>query len=343
MKSNRIMLSAAAIIIALTTSTFGQDRKPISADEQSQYVVSARAGAVNATEGTSDFKRGRSDWDPLIAGDDLRAGDTVRTGDDGLVEVLLNPGSFLRLAPNSEFVFSSTSTHHLRLKINRGTAIVEASAIDAPITVKVGDSTEFSIARAGLYRFVLEPDGRALATVRKGRIEFGGKKVKDGKMIIVGANQPVIASFDKKVEDEFDLWSKGRSRALIAANKRLSQRIIRRSVSLAWGGNLWLHDPGYGYTFLPYGRFRSPYGGGYQTCNPYYNSWRNYGNGNSGGGYAGGGSGGGYSGGGSGGRNTGGGGAGVGRSGGSAPSSSTSRAGGRIGGGADSNPTRAKQ
>ena len=266
----------ALALLAMALSAFGQDRKPLEPDEQSQYMVSAKAGAVNIVDGDVSFKRGKSDWDTLIAGDELRAGDAVKTASDGRVEVLLSPGSFLRLAGDSEFLFSSTSVYNLRLKVVRGSVIVEASAVESPIVVNAGQS-RFSIVKDGIYRFTTEADGNGVAMVRKGRLLFADTTVKDGKKIVVLAGgTPMITSFDKKAQDEFDVWSKDRAKTLIAANRKLSERTIRRSLSMVRGGNLWLYDPFFRtYTFLPYGYgYNSPYGGGYRTCNP-YNPWRN--------------------------------------------------------------------
>jgi len=267
---------SAVALLAVALSAFGQDRKPLAPDEQSQYLVSAKAGAVNIVDGDASFKRGKSDWDILIAGDELRAGDAVRTGTDGRVEVLLSPGSFLRLSGDSEFLFSSTSVYNLKLKVVKGSVIVEASAVESAITVNAGKS-QFFIVQNGIYRFTAQADGGAVAMVRKGRLRVADNIVKDGKKIVVVAGgTPVITSFDKKAQDEFDAWSKDRAKTLIAANRKLSERAIRRSLSFNGGGNLWLYDPFFRtYTFLPYGYgYNSPYGGGYRTCNP-YNPWRN--------------------------------------------------------------------
>jgi hypothetical protein len=62
-----------------------------------RYIVSARAGGVNYVEGTVAVirKSGRSGL--LLKGDTLEVGDRVSTGANGKAEILLNPGSFLRL------------------------------------------------------------------------------------------------------------------------------------------------------------------------------------------------------------------------------------------------------
>ena len=330
MRSTRIVLSIGALLV-LAASAFAQDRKPLTPDDESQYVVSAKAGGVNIVEGNAFFKRGKSDWDALIAGDELRPGDSVRTEADGRVEILLSPGSFLRLAENSEFVFSSTSIYNLKLKIVRGSAIVEASAVDSSLEVTAGDS-RFSIMQNGIYRFNVDADGKAQALVRKGRLLLAGEIVKDGKKAVVanGAS-PLITAFDKKAEDSFDIWSKTRAETVIAANRKLSDRTMKRSLSAGVASNLWLYDPFFGgFTFLPYGSgYNSPYGYGYHRSNPYCEPSRN-GNG----GHIGHGSLGGNSGGSSGGNTSGG--SGGNTSGGSRGGGSISSGGGSI---APSHPT----
>ena len=263
------------IVYALTTisliaaSAQAQGRKSISNDEQSQYVVSAKAGVVNIVEGDVSFERGGK-VDMLLTSDVLRAGDVVRTGRDGRAEILLNPGSYLRLSADSEFTFSDTRLHMLGLKIMKGSAIVEASMIVEAITV-VTPQGEFPIVDGGLYRFNVGADGGSEVIARKGKVQAGRVTVKEGKKAVIGAGAPVVTSFDKKSEDEFDAWSKERAKIIVAANNKLSNRALRRNSSLSLSGNSWVFNPFVGtYTYLPgYWGIYSPYGYGYNTCNPH--------------------------------------------------------------------------
>jgi hypothetical protein len=156
--------------------------------------------------------------------------------------------------------------------------------------VTAGDS-RFSIIQNGIYRFNVDADGKAQVLVRKGKVLLAGEVVKDGKKIVVadGAS-PLITAFDKKAEDSFDTWSKTRAATVIAANRKLSDRTMKRSLSAGIANNVWLYDPLFGgFTFLPYGSgYNSPYGYGYHRSNPYCDPWRNsngghYGNGTVGG------------------------------------------------------------
>jgi hypothetical protein len=103
-----------------------------------------------------------------------------------------------------------------------------------------------------------------------------GLVVKSKNKIVVEGVSPLTASLDKKDEDTFDDWSKDRAKTLVAANQKLSNRALNRSLLSAWGNSFWVYNPFLnGYTYLPgwYG-FSSPYGFGYSTfCNPYYRRW----------------------------------------------------------------------
>ncbi|HEX8088179.1 MAG TPA: hypothetical protein VF762_04960, partial [Blastocatellia bacterium] len=97
---------------------------------------------------------------------------------------------------------------------------------------------------------------------------------------------PVIVALDKKAVDSFDAWSKDRAQTLIAENKRLSNREIKRTLTNGFISNMWIRDSACGcYTFLPFtGGFSSPYGWDYRVCNPYWaRAWGGYGSGGYGG------------------------------------------------------------
>src|SRR5687767_10473737 len=98
------------------------------AQSRDARFISAKAGGVNYVAGKVTFRRaGETRWVALSANDDLKTGDVVKTGDHGLVEVLLNPGSYLRLGGNSEFELVDSSLDDLRVGLKSGSAVVEAT------------------------------------------------------------------------------------------------------------------------------------------------------------------------------------------------------------------------
>ena len=302
----RIRKPAFLIVMLLLTPILvaAQDRKSGS-DESGQYVVSAKSGIVSIISGDVTLKRGTDKWETLIEGDELKAGDVVKTGAFGRTEILLNPGTYLRLNENTEFAFPDLTSFKLKLSLLSGSAILEASVIDVAIKFTTPQHL-FTIATNGLYRFNAEPEGKSEMMVYKGKVRVAGVDVKDGKKVIVGNDAPAVQAFDKKALDTFDTWSKDRAKTIIAANKKLSDRRMKSSLTRGLYSNLWVYDPFLrGYTFLPgWSGFSSPYGGTYSNCNPYwyynngYNgSYRGGNNGNNGNGNWGNGSGSGASGG----------------------------------------------
>ncbi|MFY9607053.1 MAG: FecR family protein [Blastocatellia bacterium] len=283
------------LILTSACAALAQDRKPLADNEQNQYIVSAKAGVVNTVDGAATIRRFKPFAMPgmLISGDELETGDTVSTGQNAHAEILLSPGCYLRLGENSEFLFLFDGlSNHDRIRLLRGSAIIEASAIDDFIVVEAPKG-KFGIARTGLYRFNVAAGGKAEVLVRKGLVLSGRTDIKQGKRGTVDGGAPVIASFDKNEADELDDWSKERARTLIAANKKLSKHGMKGNLAMGFVSNTWIYDPLCRcYTFLPYtAGFASPYGWGYSVCNPYWyrrpGPGFNYGGG-SGGGYAGG-------------------------------------------------------
>jgi hypothetical protein len=300
MKLRTISIAILSLLV-MATAAYGQDRKSLATEEESSFLVSAKAGAVNLVEGDVTFKRGDRE-DLLTAGDELKSGVVVKTGANGRVEILLNPGSYLRVGENSSFVFTDTSVAHLKLNLSYGTFILEAPMINNLISIGT-PRTNYSIERGGLYRFNTAAVGDEVL-VRKGQVIVGGKIITIGRVPIPingllvkegrragiedssGQANPVIAKFNKKVEDDFDLWSKDRAKAIVAANKRLSDKTVSASYArlassfgfIPYGYyGYWIFDPAFGfYTFIPgYYGFYSPYGYRYHYCAP-GDTWNGY-------------------------------------------------------------------
>ena len=281
----RIATLSVLLLMTLVIDGIAQNRE--------KFVISAKAGGINAVTGqASVHARGQSDWQQLMVTDDLDAGDRVRTAFDGRVEILLNPGSYLRLGGNSEVELANNSLENLELSLIRGTAIVEATGADG-IELNINISTphtKLAIVRHGLYRLNVVPgDNTTELIVRKGRVVLGDSqtKIKAGnKVVFVGANFSVAKLTDeekkKKNRDEVELWSKDRAETLAKANRRITDRMMT-SAFASWTGfgmynfrasGLWFYNPrSHCYTFLPFGfGWGSPYGGTYATAfySPYF-------------------------------------------------------------------------
>lgn len=267
------------------------------AAQAERYVISAKAGGVNLISGkVSVRRRGETEWQPFTIkkasvdptkkakipistyspGEELAAGDEVRTESDGRLEVLLNPGSYLRLAENSDLELIDDSLDSLRLKLNKGVAVLEATGGGdvQMLTEIVTPQTTISIVKTGLYRINVSSAQTEVA-VRKGRAVVGSASVltiKDGKKaIITGADGVNLAKYDKKEQDAFDFWSKQRAEMLTAVNRNLPDAMISNAIfssgyrPLRSRTGLWIYDPFLNSnTFFPfYSGWSSPYGLGY--------------------------------------------------------------------------------
>jgi hypothetical protein len=203
----------------------------------------------------------------------------VTTGQTSQAEVLLNPGSYLRLAPNSEFVMVDNSLDNLAVKLVKGSAIIEATEGDyADVRIRVlANEKSLLIIRGGIYRFNVQ-SGSAELLVRKGRVMPGSDDlsssldkaiIKGGSKVTYTAGSPVVAKLNKKDQDDFDFWSKKRAETLAQANRKMSGRTVNgylANLSIDWGSGrnpwgFWTYSSFSScYTFLPFGRVSSSYG-----------------------------------------------------------------------------------
>ncbi|MBI4752551.1 MAG: FecR domain-containing protein [Acidobacteria bacterium] len=256
------------------------------AQSRDTYVISARAGLVNLVSGTVTYQHaGEMRWRSMASVEELGPGDRVRTSAGGRVEILLNPGSYLRLNENSEFELTNPSFDDLQISLLSGNAIIEMTGTDgSEVFMKVLTPKQtFSIIDDGLYRVNVLPDGISELLIRKGKAALASdpsKKIKDGRKIIASAAEPTIEKFDKKKDqDMFDMWSGQRAELLATANSRLTDnRILTGINAYQAAGNygfgyrpfygLWLYDPFLsGYSFFPfYSSWFSPYGFNYSIC-----------------------------------------------------------------------------
>jgi hypothetical protein len=246
-----------------------------------KFVISAKAGGVNAVTGRATMRaHGGSEWQLLTIKEDLEAGDIVRTGNDGRVEMLLNPGSYLRIGENSEVELSDNSLQNLEVRLTRGTAIVEATGFDgAELLINITTPhARLAIVRKGLYRVSVVPGDATELIVRKGRVMLDGshKKVDGGNKVVFSSNSFSVAKLTdaEKKPNDLEAWSKDRSKTVAQANRGFT----RRDMSLAmlgygsgWGSlspslsGIWMYSAAFRcYTFFPFHMgWGSPYGSYY--------------------------------------------------------------------------------
>jgi hypothetical protein len=279
MKNTRLVVRiGAAIAIVAGLFSIGQ------AQNREKHVISAKAGGINAVSGRVMVTRSGQGPQLLSSQDDLGSGDLVTTGVNSQTEILLNPGSYLRLAENSELILADSSLDNLLVRLNRGSLIIEATGAD-DTQLRIGVATDqqhLIIARRGIYRINARA-GTTELVVEKGRAFAKNNPrelIKGGKKVTYTGGTAFVAKLEKWERDAFDSWSKERGKALAKANDKLSARTLNGFLSsrLLWTAEfsgrsgLWTFNPFMRcYTFLPfqYG-WSSPYGGFYgQYVSPY--------------------------------------------------------------------------
>jgi hypothetical protein len=271
-------MGAIAVLAVLVCAGQAQNRE--------KFGISARAGGVNSVSGRVMVTRTGQAAQLLSSQDDLVSGDVVTTGAGSQAEILLNPGSYLRIAESTEFVLVDNSLNNLVVKLVKGSAIIEASGgDDANLKINVeANQQRLVIIRGGIYRINVQPNSAELL-VRKGRVlpsSGTGEVVKGGTKVSYTTGAPLTAKLTKQDQDDFDLWSKKRAETLARANQKISGRAMNGylaslspfewafSAANPWG--LWTYSSFSNcFTFLPfhYG-WSSPYGHYYGN---YYSVW----------------------------------------------------------------------
>ncbi|GBC83067.1 hypothetical protein HRbin10_02207 [bacterium HR10] len=244
---------------------------------KAQYVVSARAGLVNYTQGevwlqTSSDTLARR----LAPHHQLDDGDAVLTK-SGRAEILLNPGSVLRLDRNTEVLFSRTDLPLVEFGVATGVVLLEAADLNREVILRGRTPhASFRIKKSGLYRIDVRADATRFL-VRSGELELLAEgriqKLKKGQQATVAPARVEVVKLPKLGPlDEFELWAKERAEVLVAANRSLTRR---RDFGYSLMASLWVFDPLLGvYTFVPFGfDFASPWGRRLVYRCPYPTMW----------------------------------------------------------------------
>src|SRR5580700_6994630 len=222
----------------------------------------AQPGTINYVEGQASI--GNQELSSNSVGSiQLQAGQSLNT-QAGKVEVLLVPGTFLRVADNSSVKMVSPGLANTEVEIDKGRAMVEATDINKNNDIRVDvNGVTTRILKNGLYDF---DSNQSTVRVFKGKAEVvvNDKKIDLGqeRELVLNANaKPKAEDFDaRKYEDDFFRWSALRSGYLSEAS--VDQARIYVNGGPGWVGPGWYWDPWFScYTFIPgAGIFYSPFG-----------------------------------------------------------------------------------
>lgn len=269
---NPVRLAMSTVAVALfAVSAFSQDARVAAA--AGDFVISASAGGISAYEGAVSVARKDGSSGSPSKSDSLKVGDVASTGADGKLELMLNPGSFVRLGPDSRFSFVTTDLDDLIVNLESGSAVFEVYAGD-DFTVKVKTpGAVIPINRSGVFRVDVLADGSSRVSVWKGRLVVGKQKVtlKSGRAMVAKGSTGGILKFDTDDKDALDLWSQMRGREAARANAKLQRKALTGALVSSYQTGAWDMYRSFGvwvydrttmrWFFLPFGSgWRSPYG-----------------------------------------------------------------------------------
>jgi hypothetical protein len=219
-----------------------------------QFLVSTKAGLVNYVQGTATVKPATT----------VRAGEVIHTGPGGAVEILLNPGSYLRMGENSRVVLDRVELYDIAARILEGSMIVEANGFskELPLQIVTG-ALKMEIIKDGIYLFA---DGKVVVVDGKARDSSNGLVY--GKGYEISDNQGYRARKVKTFTTALELWSQKRDADISRANLNVA-RSLHQVPDLPIGSllDVWLWYPAFGsFIYMPGNHYRSPYGYRFQAA-----------------------------------------------------------------------------
>jgi hypothetical protein len=210
-----LSLSTVALILLLVSTAHGQKQKaPKPQEEKTQLTGFLTDGGItNIVEGGALYLHDEDASQALTSRKALENGDVINVGGNGRVEVLLNPGIYLRMFSNTEVTFLDLSPDNLKLKLSKGSAILEilvsplepkqpsyndlrsqfnGSYQSVAVSTPAGD---FVTTRGGIYRCDVSNDGHTVLKVVKGFAAVNASLVGPGTETVLGDRVPFVKKF----------------------------------------------------------------------------------------------------------------------------------------------------
>ena len=229
----------------------------------------AQPGSLNDVEGQVTIS-GRRVTQKNIGMAQVPPGGVLAT-EAGKAELLLTPGTVLRIADNSSVRVDSALLTDTRVSVMRGSAMVEADRVYPENHIQIADGNSTTLlAKNGLYRFDAQP---AALSVLAGEAKLTSADrtitVKKSHEVMLAAGTKLKArSVDRPKYDELYAWSDMRSRYLANASAQVAENYAGGGPG--WAGTGWYWDQALGmYGFIPAdGWFYGPFG--YPFFSPYW-------------------------------------------------------------------------
>jgi len=251
-----------------------------------QEVISTHSGLIHFVDGYGATLNGLL-VSPKMGEFPLMKDGEALESDNARIEVLLNPGVFLRMDEHSSIKMVSNRLSNTRVELLTGSAVLELDDLqkDNNLMLLFGDA-KITPNKHGLYR--LDVAERRFRVFEGEALVIRGDQtaeVKAGRQIDFGA---VLATtkFNRKTTDVLDNWAAARSQRIARANIT-SANMVSRGGTSSYTNSSWVWNPIYGLlTYLPArGYGYNPYGWliysprtigdfyqGYQSSQPSYSA-----------------------------------------------------------------------
>ena len=212
-----------------------------------QSVISAHSGLIHFSEGSVFLDDQRVEQKTGKFGQ-MNNGSELRT-QDGRAEVLLTPGTFLRLGANSAIRMVSNQLDDTRVELLSGSAMLDQGTdtlADTAVTI-LYNLDEVHIKKAGRYRFDSEPPQ---VKVESGDVEViaDGKSVEAGAGYVVPFEGKLTArkllndsqlndSGSNKAGDDLQNWDEARNNSVAESNTDAAATSDLAGVIDGWQNN----------------------------------------------------------------------------------------------------------
>lgn len=270
-----VLLASATLAIAQTSGYYNNQPAPYYNQAQhynqaqpnynqapANAPAAVRPGTLNYVEG--QVSSNGQDLNPQAVGNfTLQPGQVIDTG-NGFAEVLLTPGSFLRIGNNTEIRLDSASLAGTRINLVHGSAMIEVDQFieGTQLQVTTGTSTS-DIIKKGLYSF---DTNQQAVRVLDGKL----KVISNDKTREIGRDDEVLISTPNLKKTSFNpsqvkveplyVWSEARSRDEAGQN----QMAYNNAAGFVPVGAGWFWSPYAGYYgFWPSAYLYSPFGFGF--------------------------------------------------------------------------------
>jgi hypothetical protein len=190
-----------------------------------QSVISAHSGVIHFADG-SVFLDDQRVEQKSGKFDQMKNGSELRT-EEGRAEVLLTPGTFLRMGPNSAIRMVSNELDNTRVELLRGSAVLDEGSdkvADTAVTI-LYNLDQVQIKKPGRYRFDSQPPQVKVETGDVNVTTADGNSTSASAGYVVPLEGKLIARKvlgDSHSPDDLDTWSSERDHSVADGNLEAS-------------------------------------------------------------------------------------------------------------------------